>query len=135
MAGEEPEHFAQYLMQTIARGGNPSTYIMGVPGDIPLRCLEVAGEVTRFRRDNRELYDGLVPDSPVALVRQDRLGVPADDADDAGDGTSEEGDADDRHGERHHDGDDPHGLTLLTSNRYGGVTNMRGRHLVRRIVA
>ena len=42
MAGEQPEHFAQYLLQAIARGGNPSTYIMGAPGRIPYANLPLA---------------------------------------------------------------------------------------------
>src|SRR5690606_21166624 len=31
LAGEEPEHVAQYLVQAISRGANPSTYVMGTP--------------------------------------------------------------------------------------------------------
>ena len=43
MAGEQPEHFVQYLVQAIARGGNPSTYIMGAPGGFPTpTCRERA---------------------------------------------------------------------------------------------
>ena len=58
MAGEEPEHFAQYFAQTLSRGGNPSTYIMGTPGQIPYPCLPVAGEITRFLKRWRHVYDG-----------------------------------------------------------------------------
>ncbi|OLT03851.1 hypothetical protein BJF90_04225 [Pseudonocardia sp. CNS-004] len=35
MAGEQPEAFAQYLEQTVARGGNPSISVMGPPGAVP----------------------------------------------------------------------------------------------------
>lgn len=69
MAGEEPEHVAQYLIQTLARGGNPSTYIMGVPGDIDYPSLEAAAQITRFHRDHAERYRGLRPASLVGLVR------------------------------------------------------------------
>lgn len=73
LAGEEPEHFAQYLIQTIARGGNPSTYIMGVPGDIPYPSLELAAEVTRFHRRWSEVYCSLQPAASLGLVRPDPL--------------------------------------------------------------
>lgn len=73
LASEQPEHFAQYLLQAIARGANPSTYIMGAPGDIKYAMLEVAGEITRFHRDHNELYDALRQAGRVALVHPDRL--------------------------------------------------------------
>jgi len=73
MAGEQPEHFAQYLLQAIARGGNPSTYIMGTPGRIPYANLPLSGEISRFRRDNVHLYENFQPASSIALVRPDRL--------------------------------------------------------------
>lgn len=75
MAGEQQELFAQYLLQGIARGGNPSTYIMGAPGRIPYANLPLAGEITRFHRDHRDVYAGLKPGSTVAVVRPDRLRV------------------------------------------------------------
>ena len=73
MAGEQPEHFAQYLLQAIAQGGRPSTYIMGAPGRIPYPNLPLAGEITRFFRDNREMYGALAPNATIALARPDRL--------------------------------------------------------------
>jgi Hypothetical glycosyl hydrolase 6/Beta-galactosidase trimerisation domain len=73
MAGEQPEHFAQYLVQAISRGGNPSTYIMGTPGQIPYPCLNIAGELTRFHRRWRHIYDGMRPSARTALVRPDPL--------------------------------------------------------------
>ena len=73
MAGEQPEHFAQYLIQAIARGGNPSTYIMGAPGRIPYANLPRAGEVTRFHKRNRALYAALKPGSTIAVARPNRL--------------------------------------------------------------
>lgn len=73
MAGEQPEHFAQYLLQAIARGGNPSTYIMGAPGRIPYPNLALARDITRFFQDHRDVYGALKPGSTVALVRPDRL--------------------------------------------------------------
>jgi hypothetical protein len=73
MAGEQPEHFAQYLVQTLSRGGNPSTYIMGTPGQIPYPCLPVAGEITRFHRRWRNVYDGMQPSARTGLVRPKQL--------------------------------------------------------------
>jgi len=75
LASEDPQHFAQHLLQAIARGANPSTYIMGSPADSPYECLEVAAEITRFHRDNIDLYRDAVPDAPVLLVRPDRATV------------------------------------------------------------
>jgi hypothetical protein len=69
MAGEEPEHFAQYFVQTLSRGGNPSTYIMGTPGQIPYPCLPVAGEITRFLKRWRHVYAGMTPCAHTGLVR------------------------------------------------------------------
>ncbi|MBE1878300.1 alpha-amylase family protein [Myceligenerans pegani] len=69
MAGEEPAQFAQYLAQGIARGGMPSTYIMGAPGRIPYPSLEVAGEITRFFRRHESLYRDLTSAARIALVK------------------------------------------------------------------
>ncbi|MEW1838413.1 alpha-amylase family protein [Nonomuraea angiospora] len=69
MAGEEPYHFAQYLLQAISRGAIPSTYIMGTPDDSPYECLEIAGEITRFHRDHAGLYRDLVSEAGTLLVR------------------------------------------------------------------
>ncbi|GAB3413803.1 family 10 glycosylhydrolase [Flindersiella endophytica] len=69
MAGEEPHHFAQYLVQAIARGAIPSTYIMGTPDVNPYECLEVAGELTRFHRDHADVYTDLQPAARTLLVR------------------------------------------------------------------
>jgi len=73
MAGEQPEHFAQYLLQAIARGGNPSTYIMGAPGRIPYANLAPSSPITKFRQKHRDLYARLKPGSSIGLVRPDRL--------------------------------------------------------------
>ncbi len=73
MAGEEPEHFAQYFAQTLSRGGNPSTYIMGTPGQIPYPCLPVAGEITRFLKRWAHVYDGMIPCARTGLVRPKQL--------------------------------------------------------------
>jgi hypothetical protein len=73
MAGEQPEHFAQYLLQAIARGGNPSTYMMGAPGRIPYSNLAAAGEVQRFFLAHRTVYRDCKPGSTVALVRPSPL--------------------------------------------------------------
>ncbi|TDO55103.1 putative glycosyl hydrolase-like family 6 (GHL6) protein [Kribbella sp. VKM Ac-2571] len=69
MASEDPHHFAQYLVQAIARGANPSTYIMGTPATTPYACLDVAAQLTRFHRDHAEVYRDLVPAAQTLLVR------------------------------------------------------------------
>lgn len=73
MAGEQPEHFAQYLLQAIARGGNPSTYLMGAPGRIPYPNLRQASEIQHFFQSNRHIYAAYRPGSQIALVRPDPL--------------------------------------------------------------
>lgn len=73
LASEQPDHFAQYLVQAIARTAFPSTYVMGTPAVIPYSALHKAAEITRFHRDHAEIYDGLRPAAPVALVRPDPL--------------------------------------------------------------
>jgi hypothetical protein len=77
LAGEEPYHFAQYLIQAISRGAIPSTYIMGTPEVIDYECLDIGSEIIRFHRDHADVYRDLVPDAPVALVRPDPLRRPA----------------------------------------------------------
>ncbi|TKG70925.1 alpha-amylase family protein [Prauserella endophytica] len=72
MANEQPEHFAQYLVQAIARGGSPSAYYFGAPGRLPVEpAISLGREVMRFRARHRELYQGLRPAAQVALVRPD----------------------------------------------------------------
>ncbi len=78
MAGEQPERFEQYLVQAIARGGNPSTYIMGAPGRVPYANLRLGREVTRFHRDHVDLYADLSPAATVAVVRPNRFGMRPD---------------------------------------------------------
>jgi hypothetical protein len=71
MAGEEPAHFAQYLLQCISRGGYPSTYMMGTPGKIPYPCLDVASEITKDHRRWSSVYAGSRPCAKTGLVRPD----------------------------------------------------------------
>lgn len=73
LAGEQPHMFAQYLIQAIARGANPSTYVMGAPGRISYDCLPAAAAVTRFHRDHAGFYNELLPASAVGLVKPDPL--------------------------------------------------------------
>lgn len=68
LASEQPELFGHYLLQSIARGANPSTYIMGAPGAIDYAALGPGRTVTRFHRQHRELYDSLVGVADVLLV-------------------------------------------------------------------
>lgn len=73
MAGEQPELFAQYLLQAIARGGNPSTYMMGAPGRIVYPNVPLAGEIQRFFLAHREVYGRYRPGATVALLRPSPL--------------------------------------------------------------
>ena len=68
-AGEDPHHFSQYLLQTISRGAQPSTYVMGTPDNSQYEALEAGAQLTRFHRDHEGLYAELRSDSRVALVR------------------------------------------------------------------
>lgn len=77
MADEQPEMIGQYLIQAIARGANPSTYIMGPTRGIRYEGLGTAAEVTRIVTTNIEVYSGLTACSSVALVRPDGLRAPA----------------------------------------------------------
>jgi hypothetical protein len=69
MGAEQPEHVAQHLVQAIARGGNPSTYILGAPGRLPMTSVSRARQVTRFHRDHHALYAALRPAATIGLVR------------------------------------------------------------------
>ncbi|UGQ11410.1 beta-galactosidase trimerization domain-containing protein [Yinghuangia sp. ASG 101] len=69
MGAEQPEHVAQYLLQAIARGGNPSTYVLGAPGRLPMESVSTARSVTRFHREHRDLYAHLRPAATIGLVR------------------------------------------------------------------
>ncbi|GGM31400.1 beta-galactosidase trimerization domain-containing protein [Promicromonospora citrea] len=72
-AAEQPEMLGQYLAQAIARGANPSTYVMGPAGHVAYDGLSAAAAVTRFHRDHRDVYAGLSPAARVGLVRPDPL--------------------------------------------------------------
>lgn len=78
LAGEEPHHFGQYLVQAISRGANPSTYIMGTPQVIDYECLDIGRETTQFHRNHQHIYDHLVSDSRVALIQPASLRRPPD---------------------------------------------------------
>ncbi len=73
LAAEEPSRFRQYIVQTIARGGNPSAYIMGEPGAIDYPNVTAVGDVFRFHRDHADIYRDAVPAARIALVRPDPL--------------------------------------------------------------
>jgi hypothetical protein len=72
MSAEHPEHFAQYMIQAIARRGNPSAYYFGEPGRLPMQeAISVGREVVGFHAQHRDLYSGLRSTARVALVRPD----------------------------------------------------------------
>jgi hypothetical protein len=68
-AGEDPHHFAQYSLQSIAHGAQPSMYIMGGPEHSDFAAVDAGGEMLRFHRDHPTLYDGLRSAARVGLVR------------------------------------------------------------------
>lgn len=73
LAAEEPAHYEQYIAQTLARGGNPSVYIMGTPGQIDYPNVAAVAPLFRFHRDHAELYTDLSSAARVAVVRPDPL--------------------------------------------------------------
>lgn len=76
MGSEQPEHFAQYVVQTIARGGNPSAYYFGAPGRLPTEwTTSQARDAMRFRQHNSAVYQGLHPTAEIALVRPGHASV------------------------------------------------------------
>jgi hypothetical protein len=79
LAAEEPAHYEQYIVQTLARGANPSVYIMGVPGDIDYPNVEAVSPWFRFHRDNADEYARLRPSAPVLVARPDPLCAPPTD--------------------------------------------------------
>lgn len=68
-AGEDPHHFVQYSLQSIAHGAQPSMYIMGGPEHSDFTALDAGGEILRFHRDHPALYDGLRSAARVGLIR------------------------------------------------------------------
>ncbi|KEY75118.1 hypothetical protein S7711_01572 [Stachybotrys chartarum IBT 7711] len=68
ITAENPYHFAQYHLQAIARGANPSTYIIGIPGKIPWPGMNLASEIMDFHRRWKDVYTGLEPVAKTALV-------------------------------------------------------------------
>lgn len=69
MSGEDPNHFAQYLIQAIANGASPGTYVMGTPMDFPYPGLRIGSEIFRFHRDHEACYAGLRSDAEVLLIK------------------------------------------------------------------
>ena len=77
MASESPELFAQYLLQAISRGANPSTYTMGVPGKIPYTAFPASALITQFHKTHGAIYDGMTPAAQTGLVRPDKAQMTA----------------------------------------------------------
>ena len=71
LVSEEPRMFEQYLLQAIARGGIPATYIMGTKDDFDYESLAAGSAVVRGHRDHEDLYAGLSPAARTAIVRPD----------------------------------------------------------------
>ncbi|PVH68487.1 hypothetical protein DL98DRAFT_630865 [Cadophora sp. DSE1049] len=65
---EHPAMLDQYHLQTISRGGMPSTYIIGRPGSIPWPGLHSSSQITKFHAANRDEYHGLAPMAKTGLV-------------------------------------------------------------------
>jgi hypothetical protein len=81
LAGEEPHAYEQYLVQAIARGANPSIYIMGTPETVAYECLGPAREL--IRAGTRAISRILRPSRPgrtevgLRARRDDRRPAPA----------------------------------------------------------
>jgi hypothetical protein len=70
MGAEQPEHFGEYVVQALARGGNPSLFFFGAPGRVPIqRALALGEEAMRLRQRYGSLYDGMQSAATVALVQ------------------------------------------------------------------
>jgi hypothetical protein len=57
-----------HLVQTIAHGGNPMAYVLGVPELLKPAAFDVVKEVFEFHRENEKFYDGARPAARVALL-------------------------------------------------------------------
>lgn len=55
-------------MQAISRGANPSTYILGYPGQVPWPALGEAAEIMRFHEQWKDVYTGLKQTARIGLV-------------------------------------------------------------------
>ena len=73
LAAEETDRYEQYIAQTLSRGGNPSVYIMGAPGDIDYPNVADVSPLFHFHRDNAGVYTDVVSAADVAVVRPTRL--------------------------------------------------------------
>jgi hypothetical protein len=70
-AAEEPERFAQYAIQTLSRGGNPSVYIMGAPGGaVQYESVAAVSDIFSFHRDASENYRATRSAARIAIVRE-----------------------------------------------------------------
>ncbi|MFG1627420.1 alpha-amylase family protein [Kribbella sp. NPDC049227] len=77
---EQQDFLGLQAAQTIAYGGNPCVYQIGIPATIPAGSFDAMGAVLRFHRDHAEHYTDAVPAARVAVVSsadtERRLGVP-----------------------------------------------------------
>lgn len=65
---ENKHHYEQYHIQALARGANPSSYVIGYPGKIPWAGLDAAGDLIRFFQNHSDIYTGLKPIAKTGLV-------------------------------------------------------------------
>jgi Hypothetical glycosyl hydrolase 6/Beta-galactosidase trimerisation domain len=65
---EQPGHLALYFAQTLAHGGNPSSYLVGTPERLPAGTFDVVRDVFGFHRDNEDYYTGMRSAARVAVV-------------------------------------------------------------------
>jgi hypothetical protein len=72
-APEQPGLLQLHLTQTIAQGGNPSAYMIGIPdlfGSHPI--FDAIGDVLRFHRDNEPYYTYLRSAARVVVISSRR---------------------------------------------------------------
>lgn len=68
ISAEQTPHFVQFHLQAMAKGANPSTYIIGYPGQVPWPALSEAGELMRFHKQWRDVYTGMRQTAKIGLI-------------------------------------------------------------------
>ena len=69
----QPEHFAHYTIQAIARGAIPSAYTMGTPQATPYTNMALAADIMRMHRAHEDVYGALRPAADILLAAELRL--------------------------------------------------------------
>lgn len=76
-AAIQPEHFAHYAVQAVARGAVPSAYTMGTPLATPYPNMALASQVVHAHREHEDVYGALRPSAELLLIADPRQTVGA----------------------------------------------------------